>query len=234
MVLKYNKFVKLGEEMEYFEAKTLGEAWINSMRLIITSGEMTHDEDVLLKEICNLYITLLDVREDDPIIKEYASKERIELMKQKYFTCGLVGDFKLDYGSYIFNNNGVNQYEWVKERLRNNSQESATISLHRPGEDNLTCLSILDFRIVDYFLIMTAVYRSQNVFASQPGNVIALRKMQKMLADDLNIGVGNFELVVLSAHIYERNLTAAKDILEEYDATLKRVKNNNNVNAKKD
>ncbi len=48
--------------------------------------------------------------------------------------------------------------------------------------------------------------------------------MQKMLADSLNVGVGNLELVVLSAHIYEYNLTAAKDILEEYDETLKRVK----------
>lgn len=200
------------------EVKTLGEAWINSMKLIRKSGEMIKDEDVVLKEKRNLYISIDDVSEEDEIIKKYANKDRIELMKKKYFTCGLVGDYKIDYGSYIFNNRGINQFDWLCKKLKEKPEtKSATISLHIAGEDKLTCLSLLDFKLRDNKLTMTAVYRSQNVYSSQPGNIIALRKLQQSLADNINVEVGKFELVVMSAHIYEYDFGNVEKLLKEFD-----------------
>lgn len=204
--------------MNCIEVETLGEAWINSMKLIMSSGEMINDEDILLKEKRNLYITINDISEEDKIIKKYANKERIELMKKKYFTCGLVGDYKIDYGSYIFNNKGVNQFDWLCEKLKNKPEtKSATISLHIAGENKLTCLSLLDFKLRNNKLFMTAVYRSQNVFSSQPGNIIALRDLQKALADNIKVDIGNFELVVMSAHIYQYDFENVEKLLNEYD-----------------
>lgn len=203
--------------MNCIQASTLGEAWLNSMEIIINSGEMINDGDVLLKEKMNLYITINNISEDDKIIKKYANKERIELMKKKYFTCGLVGDYKIDYGSYIFNNKGVNQFDWVCERLKKKPEtKSATISLHIAGEENLTCLSLLDFKLRNNKLIMTAVYRSQNVFSSQPGNIIALRKLQQAVADNIKADIGIFELVVMSAHIYQYDFKDVEELLNEY------------------
>jgi thymidylate synthase len=65
-------------------------------------------------------------------------------------------------------------------------------------------------------LNMTVVYRSQNVFASQPGNLIALRAIQEYIAKGLSVSLGVVELVVISAHIYERDFQSVTDILKNF------------------
>jgi hypothetical protein len=51
---------------------------------------------------------------------------------------------------------------------------------------------------------MTAFYRSQNVFSSQPGNLLALRNIQQDVADSLSVDLDVVELIVDSAYIYEK------------------------------
>lgn len=202
--------------MYIIDAESLGKAWLYSMELAMKRGEDIYDEQRKLKEIRNLYITLNSVSEKDPILEKHADKDRISLMKKKYATCGLVGDYKIDYGSYIYNNNGINQMDWLKNRILNKPEtKSATITLHRPGEDMLACLSLMDFKLRGEKLHMTVVYRSQNIFSSQPGNLIALRQIQEDLARDINKDIGKIELVVMSAHIYEEDYSSAESILKE-------------------
>lgn len=144
--------------MQIIEAKTLGEVWIKAMKMIMELGDDILDEDASLREICNLYIGIDDICEDDILIKKYADNDRIQLMKEKYATCGVVGDYKIDYGSYIYNNNGVDQIKWVIKRMRNKPEtKSATFTLHRPGEEMLACLSMLDFKYRNGKLDMSAV-----------------------------------------------------------------------------
>lgn len=201
--------------MYIIKADSLGKAWLQAMGLAMKKGEEIFDDSRKLKEIRNLYVTLEDVREDDPILEKYADKKRIQLMKEKYSTCGLVGDYKIDYGSYIYNNNGINQMEWLKNRILNKPEtKSATITLHRPGEEMLACLSLLDFKLRQDKLDMTVVYRSQNLYSSQPGNLIALKHIQDDLACDIKKDTGKIELVVMSAHIYEENYKSAISILK--------------------
>ena len=68
-------------------------------------------------------------------------------------------------------------------------------------------------------LYVTAVYRSQNMFGSQPGNVIALRQVQNYAAKRLKVKVGTFHLAVLSAHIYEKELILAQQLVETASIT---------------
>lgn len=200
--------------MQIIEARTLGEAWIKAMKSVMDIGDDILDEDVSLREICNLYLHIDDISEDDILIKKYADYDRIQLMKEKYATCGLVGDYKIDYGSYIYNNNGVDQIQWVINRMNNKPEtKSATITLHKPGEGMLACLSMLDFKYRNGKLNMTAVYRSQNIFWSHPGNMLALRQIQKDVAHALNWKVGKIDLIVISAHIYKRDFVRVKEIL---------------------
>lgn len=201
--------------MYTLEADSLGVAWINAMRLIMSRGEQINDDKRKLKEIRNLYITIDTVSEDDVIIANYADKKRIKLMKEKYATCGLVGDYKIDYGSYIYDNNGINQINWVRDRiLRKPETKSATITLHHPGEEMLACLSLLDFKLRNNTLYMNVVYRSQNIYFSHPGNLIALRKIQEDLSKELNVSIGNIDLIVMSAHIYSEDYQKVADILK--------------------
>ncbi len=202
--------------MEYIYAATDGEAWLAAMKMVMQRGKNIFDEDVPLREIRNLYITIKKIDEADLILQKYADKDRILLMKQKYATCGLVGNYKMDYGSYIYNNNGINQIDWVIKRIRKKPEtKSATITLHKPGEEMLACLSMLDFKYRDGVLDMTVIYRSQNIFWSHPGNMLALHQIHQDVADALGYMLGKVELIVISAHIYERDFEKVNFILAD-------------------
>ena len=201
--------------MYIIEKETLGETWLEAMKLVMSKGENIMDETVLLREIQNLYVRIENIFENDSILKRFADYERIQLMKEKYATCGLVGDYKMDYGSRIYNNNGINQIEWIIDRMKKKEEtKSATITLHIPGEELLPCLSMLDFKYRNGVLDMNAVYRSQNIFWSHPGNMLALRQIQKDVADALGWNMGKVNLVVFSAHIYESDFEKVTEIIE--------------------
>lgn len=203
--------------MQIINERTLGEAWLKAMKTVMDLGEDIWDGDVALREVRNLYFAIEDITDKDSVLQKYADYDRIQLMKEKYATCGLVGDYKIDYGSYIYNNNGVNQIEWVINRIKHKPEtKSATISLHKPGEEMLACLSMLDFKYRNGVLDMNVVYRSQNIYWSHPGNMLALRKIQKDVADELNLKMGKVDLVVFSAHIYESDFKRVKEILEDF------------------
>lgn len=200
--------------MIYISENNEGKAWLEAMKTVMSSGEDIWDENTPLREIRNLYITINSIDEDDPILKRYADKDRIMLMEKKYATCGLVGDYKIDYGSYIYNNNGVNQIDWVINRIKSKPEtKSATITLHKPGEEMLACLSLIDFKYRNSVLDMTVVYRSQNIFWSNPGNMLALHHIHTDVAKALGYSVGKVELVVISAHIYASDFDKVKAIL---------------------
>lgn len=200
--------------MYIIEEETLGETWLEAMKIVMSKGENIRDEAVPLREIRNLYVSIPNISEDDSILKKFADYERIQLMKKKYATCGLVGDYKIDYGSYIYNNNGINQIEWIIDRLKKKEEtKSATITLHKPGEKYLACLSMLDFKYRNGVLEMNAVYRSQNIYTSHPGNMLALRQIQKDVADALGWEAGKVNLIVFSAHIYEPDFEKVNDII---------------------
>ena len=204
--------------MKLLHVKTVGEAWLNAMQSVLMEGMEIADEHNRLLEVCNLYITIDEVEEQDALLVRYADKRRIALMKEKYATCGLVGDYKIDYGSYIYNNNGVDQVEWLKNRIKQKIEtKSATIGLHKPGEEFLACLSLIDFKYRNNKLNMTIVYRSQNVFSSHPGNLVALRGIQNDVANSLNMQVGKIELLVISAHIYEFDFDEARRIVFDWE-----------------
>lgn len=198
------------------EASSLGEAWIKAMKIIMSKGVDVMDDDQRLREICNFCMTISHINDNDQILQQYADKKRIALMKEKYATCGLVGDYKVDYGSRVFNNHGINQLEWATKRIINKPEtKSATFSLHEPGENMLPCLSLLDFKLRNGFVNMTAVYRSQNTFWSMPGNMLALNQMQEDVSRGAGCVTGKVELVVASAHIYQKDFETVEHILSD-------------------
>jgi thymidylate synthase len=194
-----------------YQVPSLGAAWLLSVSLVLSNGEWIVDDEQRLLEIRPLMLNIAAVDEDDPVIREFASHSRIELMIRKYRSLRVLPQYNISYGRLLYNFDGVDQIEWVTDRLRGKPEsKSATITMHKPGENELSCLSLLDFKLRGERLNMTAVYRSQNIYASQPGNVLALRGIQSDVALQLGVAQGSFGLVVLSAHIYEMDVEGAR------------------------
>lgn len=199
---------------KYIACKTAGEGWLRCMSATLAEGSWTRDEDVQLLELRNVYIDMEGVSAQDPAFVELADRARIELMDMKYKSMSPVAHYKISYGALLRDNRGIDQLEWAIQKLKQKKEsKSATIGFHTPGEEQLSCISIIDFKLRNDSLHMNSVYRSQNVYASQPGNMLALRSIQEEAAAKLGVLAGTFSLIVLSAHVYEHDLDKALDVV---------------------
>lgn len=223
--------------------ESLGQAWIFGLREIMENGHGADDEYVnirdisldesrvlieryksqsdntklhlKLKEIYNYSITIEHPDIDDPIIKEFADQDRVNYTRQRYGReCGEGG-----YGIFIYGENGRNVDLIVERLYQNPSSKSATISSPNSWSGNNgkpPCLTAINFLIRNSKLQMFVMYRSQNVYTKQPGNILALYDLQKEVARRLGLPVGVVNLFVCSAHIYESDWEKAREIVSKY------------------
>ncbi len=71
-------------------------------------------------------------------------------------------------------------------------------------------------RISDGKLILTAHFRSQDIFHGWPRNTFALRKLQKDIADYLKLPMGVICIISHCAHMYADDWKLADEIIKNY------------------
>ncbi|WP_405646218.1 thymidylate synthase [Streptomyces sp. NBC_00019] len=198
--------------MKIFE--NFSDAWHFCLREVWTNGEDVIDDGLILRERINVSLSARNCHQRD-FVEAGANEERIELMLRKYKSLEPVAPYDTSYGRLFRNQMGVDQIDWLIERLKGKTHtKSATISFHVPGNNRLSCISLMDCKIRDGALYLTSVYRSQNVLASQPGNVCALRDFQQEIAQAVGTEVGVLTLHILSAHIYQHDWGAAQRLID--------------------
>lgn len=203
---------------------TIGECWIESIKTVINTGSISHDEDVKIIELLGLSIKITEPKSDDKIIERYGDKQVLQHTLDK-FKKGIVMDNRpFTYGNQIYNKEGVDQFEWMVNRLKRKEEtKSATISLLNTGstDANLPCLCIIDAKIRNGKLNLQFFYRGQNIVGRQYANLIALSDFQNKLSDELGTDIGFISGYIASAHIYEYDLEFAENILNNKNCTLK-------------
>ncbi|MEV4057129.1 thymidylate synthase [Amycolatopsis sp. NPDC049688] len=171
------------------------------------------DDSVRLREVLNLTLSG-DLSDAEEFIAAGASADRIDLMVRKYHSDVAIRPYTMSYGALFKSHEGVNQIAWLADRLRwKRETKSATITFHVPGEKELSCISLYDAKIRNETLYTTVVYRSQNVYASQPGNIVALSLFHRDIADRVEARVGPITFHILSAHVYHRDFPHVARIL---------------------
>lgn len=221
------------------EFNSLGEAWLFGLQSVMKNGDIVIDENVRqrdislsndrleldkyktddshfslkLKEIRGYNIRILNISEDDAIIKKYGNKERIEYTIKRYGSqCGENG-----YGKFLRGDNNEIVLSIIDKLSRNNDSKSAVIISPNEWGGNFgksPCLTMVDFLIRNNELLMYVVYRSQNIYTKHVGNLIALNQLHEEVAKALGVSKGFLELYVCSAHIYECDFQNVMDILK--------------------
>ena len=91
---------------------------------------------------------------------------------------------------------------------------------HQQG--NSPCLNHLWLRVVNGAISLTAVFRSNDMFAAWPANAMALRALQEHIRTEycrrqsVHLELGPLVTVSESAHIYERDLESATRIISKH------------------
>jgi thymidylate synthase len=199
------------------EAKSVDEAWLESIKIVINNGSWYHDGNFPILEYLGLNIRISNVHNGIQIIKDIGDIEVLERMICKFSANAKIPNAPFTYGNRLYELQGINQIQWIIDRLtRKPETKSATICLLIPGDssDHIPCLTTLDAKIRHGKLHLSFFFRSQNIFGRQYANLYALKELQMDLCNQLNVLPGYILGTICSAHIYGFDVIEAEEILK--------------------
>jgi hypothetical protein len=196
-------------------AGTLGQAWIQSLRSVLASGQWTEDEGVPLLELLGLSVHISHPSLADRLIDSVADRNVLRRTEAKFSRTPDLPDAPFTYGERLYNLNGFDQIEWLCQRLsRHRLSKSATVCLLVPNERerHLPCLTTLDAKIRNGALHLQFFFRSQNILGRQYANLVALAGLQSEIAARCKAGIGSLAGYIASAHIYDFDIEDARKL----------------------
>lgn len=197
--------------------ETIGDAWLASIERVLDDGDAHFDEDVAILELRQgLAITITNPSVVDPVIDCWGDRAVVARMLKKFSRNSKMADRPFTYGELIYDKNGVDQFAWIIDRIREKPEtKSATVSLLSEGDSskNLPCLVTLDAKLRGGGLDLHFFFRSQNIFGRQYANLTALADLQARMAEELACQVGVISGYVSSPHIYNYDIDNAKNVV---------------------
>ncbi|BFK82149.1 hypothetical protein I3900191A7_22940 [Clostridium baratii] len=204
--------------MKNIHSKTIGQAWIQYLQTVYEMGNLYYDEDEEIIEFENIILDIEDDVENDLILNTYADEHISSLYMKKMQSTELVEELNASYGKRIFDQLGINQYEWVVNRLKNKSEtKAATISLLLPNDPGprIPCLDIIDFKVRNGKLYTKTFFRSQNALRAY-GNLKAIFWLSNKLAKELEIERKNLICFISNGHFNKSDIKKVEDILKNF------------------
>lgn len=210
--------------MKHIVAKTMGEAWFTVMRAIMSEGTPclytdNVGEEYPVKELLGLTVVVSQPHWPDAVIERNMVTSEFEWMKDNFTRIGTVPALHDadSYATRLYNYmDAKNQVDWIVKRLTEEPrQRSATITTFEPLRDELyiPCVSLIDFNIEGGKLCMYAYCRALDLGTKAYANFVMLYQILADVAARLSLETGALNLIVKSAHIYDRNMERVNEIL---------------------
>lgn len=132
-----------------------------------------------------------------------------------------VNDWDSEFGWYNTIQEGFDQIEWVKNEIISNPTSSRLIvSAWNPhvhcvkGKAALPpCHTLFQFFVEDGKLICHLYQRSGDYIIGNPLNIIFYAMLTHIMAQQCNLGVGDFIITFGDVHLYSDQIEMAKEIL---------------------
>jgi len=206
--------------VEFVEARTLGEAWLEVARRIVESGDEASWGGVTTRELTLLTIVVDEPDPADPTIAELGDPEWLRWMHANFFEPKPVAELggADSYATRLFDyeHSGRDQLAWVVERLRADPEcRDATITTFQPHTDTtyIPCVSLLDFWLRDGSVELVVYAHGLDFGKKAYGNLVELAALQAHVARELDSSSGRVVLHVKTAHVYEPELELMRDLV---------------------
>ncbi len=221
--------------------KKVGEVWLKILNEVYNYGKFTKmktTDSGKVRECVNLIAVVEDENPEEPKMEEYFRFTE-EYLKKYY---GEICSDKIPegtlytYGSRLRGWKGKDEDKEVQkidqiadmiEYLKKDTYRKSALAQTWIVEDELTrrylnkdksspCIILVQPNIQDGVLHLTAYIRSNDMFRAWPLNAFGLRKLQKIISDELGVDIGTLTTISCSAHLYEDCWQETKEILQKY------------------
>lgn len=187
--------------------ETIEKGWIKYCLYGIENGILIADNEGDILESPEISIK---INYPSQHISNLFDETLVNLYVKKIYSTTIIKELNSTYGDMLFDNQGINQIDWLIEKLQlNQTTKGASIGLLSPtilrDKRRLPCLTTVTAKIRDNKLNLYASFRSQNIKNSY-ANFIALTNLQEFISQKINIPVGFLHIFVVSPHIYKNDI----------------------------
>ncbi len=210
------------------EDKKISDLWLKVLDRILKFGvnKMSQYSE-MQREIVNLTTIISDEDPDDPFLPDflYFNEKDLKEYYPQLMTDNVFEGVEYTYGSRLRNFQGIDQIKAIIDDLKANSYSRRAIAftwdvLTDTGNPKSPCLNIINALVQRDRLYITAYMRSNDMYRAWPQNAFAFRKIQKEIAEAINMPMGKLIIVSNSAHIYERDFLIASETVEKHKPAL--------------
>jgi thymidylate synthase len=207
------------------------EAWIKILNLIMRFGNLKQSqyfEDQ--KELISLISVINQEDPNNPKIEHCFNFDKEEL--EKYFP-QVLSDINIEgveytYGQRLRNNNDIDQISKIIEKIKKTAYTRRAIAFTWDvkkdyDNDKSPCLCLVQCIVQNSKLYLTAFFRSNDMYNAWPKNAFALRKLQSLIAEEINIELGSIIIISNSAHIYKSSWKNSLSIIEHFTKEVKPI-----------
>jgi thymidylate synthase (methanogen type) len=200
-----------------FSSEIFGDAWLGSIRSVLNSGEWVQsDRGQKTIELRNVALISTKPFAEPRIPDAYQfNSDYIEIYCHSFLKNESIHSINQRLNKY--GSVGVNQIRDITKKIKDNpNTRRAVISLWDPIEDinseHPPCPIAVQFIVRIDKLEMLAVLRSSDAWMAAIPDYIALTTIQRNVASQLGVNVGNYTQYSMSYHIYEFDVMIAKDV----------------------
>lgn len=209
------------------EAETVAQTWLKIINLISKYGKTEktrYASNNKLKEILNLTAVIRNENPDKEYFPHYLpfSYNELKAYYPEMTTNRVIPGVAYNYGFRMRTYFKVDQIKEIKKLLKRRPFSKKAIAItydvYKDWKDVHTgdtpCLTQVLARVSEGKLILTAHFRSQDMFHGWPRNAFALRRVQKDIANYIKLPMGELVIITHSAHMYADDWKTAEEVLK--------------------
>ena len=196
---------------------SLGETWINLVRLTIEAGVPLDQEGY---ECLGVGVSFPAVSEGDRVIARFGDPEMVGEMKRVFFT-DAANKLGHSYASLMRGPFGRNDLRDVVDLLRAEPwSKRAVLTFCGAANGKVPCINVVQFLVRDELLHTTYFSRGQDAFNKFYADALCLGTMARSVAQDLGVTAGPVCGFIASSHVYHRDMPEIREFLARAPASL--------------
>ncbi|MCL4393479.1 MAG: thymidylate synthase [Chloroflexi bacterium] len=200
------------------------QVWVHLVAAVLAFGRRDSTAyTVPQRELLDVVACVQDEDPSDLYLPDWLplTREQLQAYYPQLLTSERPPDIAYTYGERLFDFGGRDQVAAMVDELRRARYSRRSVAgLWDPtrdaGSSDPPCLNVVQARVRDDRLFLTAYFRSHDIFRAWLTNAFGLRRLQQEIAGRLSdCMLGDLVIVSQSAHIYADSWDAARAIVRE-------------------